>query len=136
MTILSPHGTLDIVIDDNLILIEAQGPWNIEYLDHLHEQLLKTVAKVDVNNYAILITPKGEAISVEAGLEYHLNFIRQGNTKAVALNLAYCTTALLTESLFSKLYRAAGIKHAFFDNGLDARLWLEKQLKTVSAILM
>ncbi len=136
MTIFSRHGTLDIVIEDNLILIEAQGPWNIEYLDYLHEQLRIAVSKVDINNYAILITPKGEAISVEAGLEYHLNFIRQGNTKAVALNLAHCTTALLTESLFTKLYRAAGIKHAFFDNNFDARQWLEAELKPVSSLVM
>ncbi len=134
MTLFSPHGTLDIVVEDNLILIEAQGPWNIEYLDQLHEQLLKAALQVDLNNYAILITPKGEAISVEVGLEYHLNFIRKGNTKAVALNLAYCTTALLTESLFTKLYRAAGIKHAFFDDSHDARLWLEQELKLATAI--
>ncbi len=136
MSIFSPHGTLDIAVDGNLILIEAQGPWNVEYLDYLHAQLIAAVANVDLANYAILITPKGEAISVEAGLEYHLNFIRQGNTKAVALNLAYCTTSLLTESLFTKLYRAAGIKHAFFDNGFEARLWLEKQLKAVQVNAM
>lgn len=136
MSIFSPHGTLDIAVDGNLILIEAQGPWNVEYLDYLHVQLIAAAAKVDPDNYAILITPKGEAISVEAGLEYHLNFIRQGNTKAVALNLAYCTTSLLTESLFTKLYRTAGIKHAFFDNGFDARLWLEKQLKAVQVNAM
>jgi hypothetical protein len=59
MTIFSPHGTLDIAIDNNLILIEAQGPWNIEYLDHLHAQLIVAVSKVDLANYAILITPKG-----------------------------------------------------------------------------
>jgi hypothetical protein len=129
MAIFSPHGTLDIVIEGNLILIEAQGPWNIEYLDQLHEQLFIAASRVDPKNYAILITPKGEAISVEAGIEYHLNFIRKGNAKAVALNLAHCTTALLTENLFTQLYRAAGIKHAIFDNSHDARLWLENELK-------
>ncbi len=98
-------------------------------MDHLHQKLLWAVTQVALNNYAILITAKGEAISVEAGLEYHLKFIRQGTTKAVALNLAHCTTSQLTEYLFTKLYQAAGIKHAFFDNVFDARLWLEKQLK-------
>ena len=136
MSIFSPHGTLDIAIEGNLILIDAQGPWNLEYLDSLHQQLVVAASKVDPDNYAILITPKGEAISVEAGLDFHLNFIRQGNVKAVALNLAYCTTALLTESLFTKLYRVAGIQHAFFDNSFDARLWLEKQLKPACSLEM
>ena len=136
MNIFSPHGTLDIVVEDNLVFIEAEGPWNIEYLEQLHEQLIKAVLKVDQNNYAVLITPKGEAISVEIGFEYHLNFIRQGNTKAVALNLAHCTTSLLTESIFTKLYRMAGVKHAFFDNSFDARQWLENELKTTTVTVV
>jgi hypothetical protein len=136
MNISSPHGTLDIVVEDNLVFIEAEGPWNIEYLEQLHEQLIKAVLKVDRNNYAVLITPKGEAISVEAGFEYHLNFIRHGNAKAVALNLAQCTTALLTESIFTKLYRMAGVKHAFFDNSFDARQWLENELKTTTVTVV
>ena len=130
MSIFSPDGMLEITIEDNIIVITAEGPWNIEYLDNLHQKLLRAITQVDLSNYAILITPKGEAISVEAGLEYHLKFIRQGSTKAVALNLADCTTLQLTEYLFTKIYQAAGIKHAFFDNVFDARLWLEKELKT------
>jgi len=132
MTIFAPHGTLELTIEDNMILIEAVGPWNIEYIDYLHQQLLWAVTQVDYNNYGVLFSPKGEAISVEAGLEYHADFIRQGNTKAIALNLAHCTTSLLTENLFNKLYRSANIKHAFFDNAFDARLWLEKELKTAT----
>jgi len=128
MTIFSPHGTLTLTIEDNVILIEALGPWNIEYIDNLHRQLSWAVTQVNPLNFGVLLTPKGEAISVEAGLEYHADFIRQGNTKAIALNLAHCTTPLLTENLFCKLYRAANIKHAFFDNAFDARVWLDKQL--------
>ncbi|MGB1263808.1 MAG: hypothetical protein ACPG52_12925 [Cognaticolwellia sp.] len=133
MTIFVPHGTLKMDVEDNIILIDAQGPWNIEYLDHLHQKMAQAVLQVDRNNYGVLLTPKGEAISVEAGLEYHANFVRQGSTKAVALNLAHCTTSLLTENLFSKIYRAANMKHAFFDNALDARCWLENELKTTTA---
>ncbi|MGB2740540.1 MAG: hypothetical protein WBC60_08305 [Cognaticolwellia sp.] len=134
MTIFVPHGTLELAIEDNLILIEAQGPWNIEYLDFLHKKMSLAVTQVDQNNYAVLLTPIGEAISVEVGLEYHTNFIRNSRTKAVAVNLAHCTTSQLTENLFSKIYQAAGFKHAFFDNVSDARNWLERQLTTTVTI--
>jgi hypothetical protein len=134
MTIYAPFSSLQLEIEDNLILIEAQGPWNIEYLDFLHQELLWAVTQVEQRNYGVLLTLKGEAISVETGLEYHLHFIRHSKTKAVALNLAHCTTSQLTENLFTKIYRAAGIKHAFFDNAFDARLWLEKQLTTDAII--
>ncbi len=129
MTLFNPHGTLKLAIEENIILLEAQGPWNIEYIEYLHQELSKAVTQVDHNNYGVLFTPKGEAISVEEGLEYHLRFLRRGNTQAISLNLAHCTTSLLTENLFTKLYRAAGIEHAFFDNAFDARLWLEQILQ-------
>ncbi|MBA6389632.1 hypothetical protein H4J38_02450 [Colwellia sp. BRX10-3] len=132
MTTFAPRSSLEITIEDNLILIQAQGPWNIEYLDYLHQQLRWAVTQIDQSNYGVLLTPKGEAISVEAGLEYHVNFIRNSKTKAVALNLAHCTTSQLAENLFSKIYRGAGIKHAFFDNAFDARLWLEKELASTT----
>lgn len=134
MTIFSAHGSMELAIEDNIILLEAQGPWNIEYINLLHQKLLWAVAQVEPTNYGVLFTPKGEAISVEEGLEHHINFIRQGNTKAVALNLKYCTTSLLTETLFAKIYQTAGIKHAFFDNVLEARNWLEKELKLAAII--
>jgi len=132
MTIFAPHGTLDLTIEDDMILIEALGPWNIEYIDYLHQKLLWAVTQIDRSDLGVLLTLKGEAISVEAGLEYHADFIRQGNTKAIAVNLAHCTTPLLTENLFSKLYRLAKIKHAFFDNVFDARAWLENELNTTT----
>tara|TARA_R110000744_G_scaffold345939_2_gene451384 strand:+ start:1575 stop:1985 length:411 start_codon:yes stop_codon:yes gene_type:complete len=134
MPLFEPHGMLKITIEDNIILIDAQGPWNIDYIDYLHQQLLLAVTQVDYNNFGALFTPKGEAISVEAGVEYHADFIRQGHAKAIAVNLAHCTTPLLAESLFSKIYRSAGVKHAFFDNAFDARHWLEKEL-AASAIV-
>jgi hypothetical protein len=119
---------LELAIEENLILLDVQGPWNLEYIDHLHEKLLGAVSQVPENNYAVLFTPIGEAISVDAGFDYHLKFLRQGNARAIAINLGRCTTPLLTENLFTKLYRAAEIKFAFFDNTFDARLWLEKEL--------
>jgi hypothetical protein len=130
MTILSAHGTLKIDIADNVIMVEAGGPWNIEYLDNLHQQLMNAAVHVDINNYGLLLALKGEAIPVDKGLEYHLNFIRQGRTRAVAVNLAECTTSLLTKSIFSKLYRSANIHHQFFDNSIDAQQWLALQMNS------
>ena len=129
MTNVVPLGTLKLSIEDNIIFIEATGPWNIEYLDHLHEKLLKALTQVDPHTYSVILTLKGEAISVESTLEYHINFIRHSQSKIVAVNLEHCTTSLLAENLFSKMYRAAGFKYGFFDNAFEARLWVEKEMK-------
>ena len=130
MNIFPPHGKLDIKIENNLIIIEAQGPWNIEYLQYLHQQLLSSVAKVDVDNYGILISPIDDAISVKEGFEYHLNFIRHATVKAVAVNLARCTSPLMTENICRKLYGEAEINHSFFTDETAARTWLNSQLQS------
>ena len=129
MANLAPHGTLKFSIEDNIIYIEAKGPWNIEYLDHLHQKLLWALTQVDPHTYGVILSLKGEALSVESTLEYHINFIRHSQSKIVAVNLEHCTTSLLAENLFSKMYRAAGFKYGFFDNAFEARLWVEKEMK-------
>jgi hypothetical protein len=134
MTAYEKNSSLELAIEDNLILIEAQGPWDIQNLNFLHKQLIWAVKQVDQRNYGVLLTLKGEAITVEGGLEYHLNFILKSKTKAIALNLGHCTTPLLTENLFSNIYRAAGFNHSFFDNAFDAQRWLENEL-AASAIV-
>lgn len=126
----SLHETLNVSVEDNIIFIEAEGPWNKEYLDGLHQKLLWGLKQVDPRTYATILTPKGEALTVEYIQEQHIEFIRHSQSKIVAINLDHCTTSLLAENLFSKIYRAAGFKYAFFDNVFDARLWIEKQMIT------
>ena len=127
----SHHETLKVSVEDNIIFIEAEGPWNSEYLDHLHQKLLWALTQVDLRNYATILTPIGEALTVESVQVQHIEFIRHSQSKTVAINLDHCTTSLLAENLFSKIYRTAGFKYAFFDNAFDARLWVEKQMITV-----
>ena len=110
-----PNSALALTIADNLILVATQGQWNSVYLNNLHQVLSMAVTKVVQSNFDVLLTPKDKAISVEPGLEYHINFIRHSKTKAVAVNLAYCRRSQLSENLFNKIYRATGIKYAFFD---------------------
>jgi hypothetical protein len=71
------------------------------------------VTKTEQRNLGVLPTPKGKAISVEASLEHHINCILHSKTKAVVVNLAHFTRSQLSENLFNKIYRAAGIKYAF-----------------------
>ena len=125
---------MELTIADNTILVATQGQWNSESLNNLHQALSPAVTKTEQRNLGVLLTPKGEAVSVEASLKYHINGILHSKTKVAAVNLAHFTRSQLSENLFNKIYRAAGIKYAFFDNIFETRVWLEKQLKSVKTV--
>jgi hypothetical protein len=76
MTAFVPNSALELTIADNLILVATQGPCNSEYLNNVHQALSLAVTKTEQRNVGVSPTPKGKAISVETGLEYHINFIR------------------------------------------------------------
>ena len=122
------HGRTDIIINGNVITIDSLGPWNIEYFHELHQDILIAVAKVDFTNYAVLLRPKGEAISVAEAIDYHVAFLKEGNAKAIAVNLSGSDVPNTTKSLCSKAYRAANVNFEFFYCDDLAKAWLNEHL--------
>jgi len=108
--------------------IEAQGPWNEEYVDYLHRELLIAVRQLDINNYGTLLNLSGQALVVDKGVDKHIEFLKQSHTKAVAINLSDCDTCEMTKNLLDKVYKRAGIKHQYFEQENAAKEWLHAQL--------
>ena len=128
MTQYRPHGTCRIVVEGNLMIIHAQGPWNNEYMECLHQDLMRVSHSININNYGVLLNLSGEALAVDAGLKKHLEFVKQSSTKAIALNLADCHTREMTQTIFSKIYDQAAITNATFLEESSAKAWLLEQL--------
>jgi hypothetical protein len=122
------HGSVNISIKENIITLECEGPWNIEFFHILHLDLISAVKQVDSSNYGILLIPIGEAISTAETMDYHINFLNQGGAKAVAINLARSDVPSSTENICRIAYQAANLKHDFFLDNETAMLWLNKQL--------
>jgi len=124
----SAHGKTDISIEDKVIIIESVGPWNIEYFQLLHNDILTAVEKVGRENYAILFIPIGEAICTHEVINFHINFLRQGNTKALAVNLSLSEVPNTTESICRRAYEKVGLTFDFFNDNEQAKVWLESKI--------
>ncbi|NQZ80319.1 MAG: hypothetical protein HRT52_04815 [Colwellia sp.] len=122
------HGQYKLSTSDNIIVIEAEGPWNLEFFQQMHDDFRAAYHQLDKNNYAILFIPHGETIAISEALTLHESFVLQGNAKGIAINLQYSSTPLSGESMFRQVYEKTGLKHAFFDNTKDAKSWLEQLL--------
>lgn len=123
-----PHGQCEMEVRGNKIVVDATGPWNVEFTDVLHQQLAENVAKVADKKYGILLVIHGEALAGEDVVQAHINFVKHGQVTAVAISLQYCDTCLISKTLFTRTYSACGIKHAFFDTEQEGMAWLDQQL--------
>jgi len=123
------HGDFQVTCEGNMLIIDAAGPWNVEFMTHAHKVLLQAAEQVDIKNYGILLTLKGEAIAIDEAAKIHMQFVKQSNTKAVAMNLAECTSKAITKIVFSKIYNYANKNHQYFNQLDDAKIWLTQQLK-------
>jgi len=126
---LSPHGKCSYLVEGNIITIDATGPWNLEFFKQMHRELGEIIVNdVDFNNFAILLILKGDSLAAQDGLNYHLNLVRSGPTKALAINSALSNAPQITQSIFKKVYDQAGLKNRYFNSTEAAKAWLTEQL--------
>lgn len=123
------HGTCSYTVEDNIVNIEATGPWNLEFFKQMHRELSEIILhEVDFHNFAILLILKGDSFATQDGLDYHLNLVKQGPTKALALNSSLSNAAQITESVFQKIYDKAGLENQSFNTTEAAKSWLKTKL--------
>jgi len=123
----SAHGKAYISVADSIMTIQSRGPWNVEYFTDMHSEIIETIKKHSLTNFAVLLIPYGEAICVHEAMNYHISFLRKGSSNAVAINLSCCDTPLSTENMCRNIYEGAGLKHQFFYDNEQAIDWLKKQ---------
>ena len=122
------HGKTKISIEENIIVIQSEGPWNNEYFKTLHQEILLAVSRLNTDHYGVLLLPIGETISVAEALDYHMDFLKQGNVKAIAINLENSHIPNTTERLCRKVYEQIGINFQFFSSNDSAKEWLKTTL--------
>jgi hypothetical protein len=123
------HGRCQIITDNNIIIIDALGPWNLEFFEILHSNLQQTVQSNFQNKtYGIVVVLKGETLATQEGLNYHLEKVTKGNAKAIAINMMHSSFALTTQIQFEAVYNKAGLKNKFFHDTSSAKQWIESLL--------
>ena len=129
MTKFTPHGSCSFLVEGNIIIIDATGPWNLEFFKQMHRELVAIILnQVDRHNFAILLVLKGDSLAVQDGLDYHLEQVKTGPTKALAINASESNAPQTTINLFKNVYDQAGLKNKSFDRTSEATAWLTNQL--------
>ncbi|MDP7593260.1 MAG: hypothetical protein QF552_11335 [Litorilituus sp.] len=120
----STHGKFTISIDGNIVIIEAEGPWNNEFFINMHRSLATQVSKIDASNFALLVILTGEGVATFDSLKIHSKYVKAGSAKAIAINVGRCDTPFITKVIFEKVYKKNNLPHQFFNDNADAKEWL------------
>lgn len=126
MASFSVHGECNISVEGSLLVIDVVGPWNLEFFDHLHQELAIAAKQITTKDYSVLLIPRGEAIAVNQATELHVEFLKRRRANAIAIVLKYCSSASITQDMCKRIYKLAGIEHKFFEHEGQARTWLQK----------
>ncbi|MAG77341.1 MAG: hypothetical protein CL811_11345 [Colwelliaceae bacterium] len=119
------HGNADITVDDNIIFVEATGPWNKEYFEGFHQELLAASAHLKPGKFGVHLTVKGEAIASPESIEAHIEFLKHSTVSGIAVNFAQCTTTHISKLMFTDVYQRAGNTFSIFDDPKSGCDWLQ-----------
>ena len=82
------HGLCHYATDDNIVIIDSNGPFNLEFFKEMHADLIQYVTEnVDYRNFAILLIMRGNTLALPDGLAYHEVHVAKGTAKAIAVSL-------------------------------------------------
>lgn len=129
MAKLEAHGEHKMWVEQNVVCIESQGPWNVEYFKEMHKELFDILQPIKDQPYAVYINLVGNGMPVADGLAIHQKFVATGQSRAVAINVSNCLTRPITEKVFRNTYISIGIKCQVFESKEDAFDWLLPLLK-------
>ena len=123
------HGGLEIEVEDNIINIFAEGPFNVEYFSNLHRALKNAAPYVNIDNYGVLISMSGEAVALQEGLKKHKDFVRRAGTKFIAIVIpSDSQTFGISKKMITNTYQGVVTAFDFFDSVDAASCWLRAHL--------
>ncbi len=122
------HGKSELSVENNILTIDIEGPCNLEFYNELHSKLLSMGDQLNVDNYAVILILRGESSIIQEALDFHVEFLKKTNTKAIAVVLKWCEMSSIAELMCHKAYSEANINYQFFENSHDAKNWLTNDI--------
>jgi hypothetical protein len=124
---ISDQGLQRLTVEDNLIIIEGYGAWNLNDINQSKTQECEQVKSLYSHPWGVLLLLKGDSIIIPEARERLIEIVKVDRTKgrkATALVLSDCSVPNIVTEHLSDLYSAAGDKFENFQNIDSAKQWL------------
>ncbi|WJG08805.1 hypothetical protein [Aliiglaciecola sp. LCG003] len=125
------HGQLSAICENNILVIEGTGPWNIEMLSSTDEEATKMLQELYLQPWAVLAIMHGNSTFLPDAAKKLQQIIRQEKTHnrvATAIIVTYTAHPSFSKAHLASIYQLAGETFEFFTNKEAAMDWLTRQL--------
>ncbi|MBU3019342.1 hypothetical protein KO519_16805 [Paraglaciecola agarilytica] len=125
------HGTLQIGIETNLMVIRARGPANTEMVLQYQREVNQYRQQLCRKPWASLTILSGEPLLPPEASGMLVESIKQAenmNLIATAVVFDDVQYKAVSEQFWEGIYQRTSLKHAFFDDEQKAKAWLASQL--------
>lgn len=130
------HGTVELSVQGQILVIEGEGPWNMESMQESGERFKPLTRQLLSQPWAVLVILRGQPIYVPeaaALLSQNVKRDKDNGRLATAVMLNQSATPGFGKRHITDIYRAAGETFEFFDERQDATSWLETKLQSAIA---
>lgn len=130
----APHGEYRISLEDNLLLVEAKGPFNSEIVVNYAADMEWAVKQV-VAPWAQLIILHQEGLftpNAEKQMYSTISARKELGLSASAIVIIGASARFAMEMQISRIYNDLQVKHQYFDSEKEAREWLIEASVTTS----
>ncbi|WP_416307569.1 hypothetical protein [Neptunicella sp. SCSIO 80796] len=125
------HGYFALQIDGNLLVIDAEGPANIELIQKYRRDVQVYRQQLSGQRWGNLVIFHGDSLITHESIEAMKDSIldaKKCGMAAVAIVLDNVSYSSMATQLWGGFYRNADMPHQFFTDIQQARLWLQAQL--------
>lgn len=132
----SAHGHYQLNFENNILYVEAQGPFNKEVLANYHQDIERLITKITTENknakWALLAIFHGNSIltpEAESALITTAKYRAQHGMIASANIFKNSIHTDLQQTQFARIYQEAKVRNHFFSDEKSAKSWLKSYLK-------
>jgi len=121
------HGLFEVKTKDDLLLVDATGPFNEELLIQYENALESCIQNLEMLNWKQIITLNQLSLFTPEAEQVLTNTIinrRSRGLMACAIILKDVEGESLIKAQMSRCYNRAGVKHNFITSIHDANKWL------------
>ncbi|PCI62350.1 MAG: hypothetical protein COB35_03920 [Gammaproteobacteria bacterium] len=129
---LHAHGSYHLNFENNILHIEAQGPFNETVLEKFHHDTHEIIKKHRAKKWASLVTYRGNGIFTPDAENALLKLMKHRARNGMIANASVLKESVhpdLQQTQLTRVYQAAKIHSHFFSEEKSAKNWLTQYLK-------
>jgi len=127
----SAHGRYNLNFKNNILHIEAEGPFNEKVLEKFHQDTLEMVNKHQNQQWASLVTYKGNGIFTPDAENALIELMKHRSHNGMIANACVLKESIhpdLQQTQLARIYQSAKVRSHFFSEESSAENWLTEYL--------